>query len=134
MVTDNLRRLRELAGHLVDPEVAVLIFEALPDALFMVDTGGRIQLVNQQAELLFGYHRSELFDKSIELLVPEAKRDQHVAYRATYTAEPRFRSMGLGLHLTAMRKDGSEFPVEINLSPIVVPLGIFTLAIVRRKS
>lgn len=132
-MANNIEKLRHISSHLVDPEIAVLIFEALPDALFMVDADGSIVLVNHQAELLFGYHRSELFDQPVEMLVPASRREAHVAHRAAYGLAPHSRPMGAGIDLMAVRKDGNEFPVQINLSPIVTPQGVFTLAVVRTK-
>jgi PAS domain S-box-containing protein len=130
-MVDNIERLRQISSHLVDPEIAVLIFEALPDALLMVDGAGAIVLVNHQAELLFGYHRSELFDRAVEILVPDSRREAHIQHRSIYVLEPHPRAMGANLDLMAVRKDGNEFSVKINLSPIVTPQGIFTLAVVR---
>jgi len=94
------------------------VIESAPDAMVIVNADGEIQLVNHQTETLFGYTREELIGQYHELLIPEQIRDRHRAHRATYAANPRVRPMGEGLELFARRKDGSEFPVEISLSPL----------------
>jgi len=94
------------------------LLETVPDALVGVDRAGMIRLVNRQAESLFGYGREDLIGASIEMLVPESVRQVHRAHRAGYDAAPRTQPMGTGLRLIGRRADGSEFPVEIALSPM----------------
>lgn len=94
------------------------LVESAPDALLVVNGGGVIELVNRQAELLFGYSRQDLVGRHIDLLVPDRARSVHPAHRARYFSDPRTRPMGVGLALTARRKDGSEVPVDISLSPL----------------
>ncbi|MHB8340224.1 MAG: PAS domain S-box protein, partial [Mycobacteriales bacterium] len=89
---------------------------AAPDATFGVDAAGKIVTANPQAERLFGYDTDELIGRAVDLLVPAASRTKHAKLRAGYAEEPTFRSMGQGQSLSAVRKDGSEFPVEISLS------------------
>jgi len=96
------------------------LLEAAPDAIVVAHPDGRIVLVNAQAEALFGYARAELVGEPVEVLVPERARAAHGPHRARFAAAPATRPMGAGLSLTARRKDGSEAPVEISLSPIEV--------------
>src|SRR5579871_4636037 len=94
------------------------LLESAPDAIVIVDAEGRIAIVNQQAEAVFGYGREELLGQPIELLIPSRFRQHHVAERREYTGAPHTRPMGAGLELYGQRKDGSEFPVEVSLSPL----------------
>ena len=107
------------------------ILEAAPDGIVETDSTGRIVLLNQVAEKMFGYSRDELLGQSIEALVPQAVRGQHTHHRSSYTAQPQTRPMGSGLRLQAQRKDGSLFPVEISLSPNRTDDGLHVIAIVR---
>lgn len=94
------------------------LIESTPDAIFAVDKNGIIVLLNSQTEKIFGYSRGELLGQSVETLVPERFRELHVGHRAKYSSEPRARPMGTGLDLYGRRKDGSEFPIDISLSPL----------------
>jgi protein-histidine pros-kinase len=94
------------------------LLESAPDPIVIVARDGRIVLVNRQAEEQFGYDRQALVGQLVEILVPERFRTAHVGHRERYGAEPRPRPMGAGMELFARRKDGSEFPVEISLSPM----------------
>jgi PAS domain S-box-containing protein len=110
---------------------AAEVLDAAPDALVLVDQQGRIVLVNDQTERLFGYRRHELLDRHVELLVPERFQGAHPGLRLGYSKEARARPMGAGLDLFARRRDGSEFPAEISLSPIDTPEGRLVMAAVR---
>ena len=96
------------------------VLEATPDALVMVDGEGKILLVNRQMDAMFGYKRLEILGQSVDQLLSERLRAKHPLHRAGYLRDPHIRPMGEGLELFAMRKDGSEFPVEISLSPLEV--------------
>ncbi|WP_455385982.1 sensor histidine kinase [Acidihalobacter prosperus] len=124
------RRQGELAVHASESRFRGLL-DAAPDAFVIVDEGGRITLVNEQTERWFGYTRDELIGQPVEVLVPERYRESHVAYRDGYLETPKLRSMGAGLDLHAARKDGSEFPVEISLSPLHTEQGQLVIGIVR---
>lgn len=107
------------------------LLEAAPDAILEVDSQGRIVLINQTAEKMFGYGRDELMGLNVETLVPESMRGGHVRHRTSYAAHPQMRPMGTGLELHAQRKDGSLFPVEISLSPNPGEEGGRVIALVR---
>lgn len=95
-----------------------LVVESAPNGIVMVDAAGRIVLVNEQTERYFGYQREEMLGQQIEMLIPERMRSRHPDYRAGFVNEHQARAMGLGRSLYGLRKDGSEFPVEIGLSPV----------------
>lgn len=105
-----------------------LAVEAAPSGMVMTDSDGRIMLVNADAERLFGYDREELVGRPIEMLLPERFRRRHPALRAGFLENASPRPMGADRELFALRKDGTEVPVEIGLSPIVTPDGAMILA------
>ncbi|HEX5431651.1 MAG TPA: PAS domain-containing sensor histidine kinase [Bryobacteraceae bacterium] len=107
------------------------LLESAPDAIIEFDEEGRVVLVNRMAERLFGYKREELLGQTVESLIPEALRGGHIRHRAKYASHPVTRPMGAGLKLRARRRDGSNFPVEISLSPTKSESGIHVTAIVR---
>ena len=94
------------------------LLEIAPDAIVIVDKGGRIVLANSQTENLFGYKRQEIINEMVDRLVPERFRSRHAAQRNGFFAEPHMRPIGTGLELFGMRKDGVEFPIEISLNPL----------------
>ena len=105
--------------------------EAAPDAVVIVDQDGKIVRVNGQAERMFGHGRDELMGQEVEILMPERFRDSHRGQLTAFVAHPSTRPMGPALELWGLRKDGSEFPVEISLSPIPDREGILVASIVR---
>jgi PAS domain S-box-containing protein len=107
------------------------LFEAAPDAIVLVNDEGHILRINRQTEIMFGYSRAELFDKPVEVLLPPRFRGRHVTHRSAYLAEPRQRSMGADLELYGLRKDGSEFPVDIVLSPLQAGDRLFVVTVIR---
>ncbi|HXD87049.1 MAG TPA: PAS domain S-box protein [Urbifossiella sp.] len=107
------------------------LLEAVPDALVIIDSLGRIAFVNGETERLFGYRRDELLGREIELLVPERLRPGHVAQRDSFLAAPRIRPIGQGLELTGQHKDGHEVAVEISLSPLQTDGRVLVVASIR---
>jgi protein-histidine pros-kinase len=116
----------------VFPSGAVTLIEAAPDAMLIADRLGRVVLVNAQVEVLFGYARAELVGQSVERLVPERFRAEHAVYLDRYFENPTTRPIGArGQPLFGRRKDGSEFPAEISLSPLKRDDGTYAIACVR---
>jgi PAS domain S-box-containing protein len=107
------------------------VLEAAPDAMLTVAPDGRITMVNSETERLFGYPREELVGQKIEILLPARLRIDHVAHRRHFHEQPKRRPMGLGIDLVARRKDGSEFPTEISLSPLTSEEGLSVIVAVR---
>ncbi len=120
-ITDRKKAERKFRG----------LLESAPDAMVIVARDGRIALVNSQLERLFGYPREELLGKSVDILVPQRYRGHHFKHRAGFFTQPRARAMGAGLELYGQRRDGSEFPVEISLSPLETEEGLFASGAIR---
>lgn len=111
-----------------------ILIEAAPDAMVLADAEGVIRLVNRRTEELFGYPREELIGESVEVLLPFSLRARHVGHRGSYALDPRVRPMGAALELSARRRDGSSFPVEVSLSPLETDSGLLVSAAVRDVS
>lgn len=107
------------------------LLESAPDALVIVAADGRITLANTQTDQMFGYRREDLIGREIEMLIPPRFRGGHHRYRTGFFAEPRVRQMGVGLELWGLRRDGTEFPVEVSLSPLDTEQGLYVSAAVR---
>lgn len=107
------------------------VLESAPDAMVIIDHHGKMAVVNGQAEEMFGYTRKQMLGREIEMLLPNALRDRHISHRAGYAATPTLRPMGTNLELCGQRIDGSEFPVEISLSPFVSAAGAFVSSVIR---
>jgi PAS domain S-box-containing protein len=107
------------------------LLESAPDAMIIVNETGEIVLVNHQTETLFGYKKEELINQQVEILIPAHLSQKHSRHRSDYFKHPKIRSMGTGLELFAVRKDGTRFPVEISLSPLETAEGTLVSAAIR---
>lgn len=107
------------------------LLDAVPDAMIVVGTDGRMLVVNTVAVQMFGYPRAQLIGRPVEMLLPERHRARHRKHRKGYAAGPGLRAMGIGMELTALRSDGAEVPVEITLSPIKTPSGTLVVGAIR---
>src|SRR5271170_1742954 len=115
-------------------DLARSALEAAPDAMIIIDDAGIIRFANRQVSALFGYSPGEVIGKPVEHLMPERFRDRHVAHRQNYTSHVRVRPMGVGLDLFGRRRDGTQFPVEISLSPVEDAGKVFVAAAIRDVS
>jgi PAS domain S-box-containing protein len=107
------------------------LLESTPDGIVMANPTGHIVIANSQAESLFGYEPGELRGKPVDILLPERYRRAHVGHRSSYFLQPRKRAMGSGLDLSGVRKDGTEFPIEISLSPLRTEENAFVMSAIR---
>lgn len=127
--------IRQVRSDIINREAGERKFRALldaaPDATIIADEKGIIRMINKQAEDLFDYTRKEMTGQPVEILVPAALHAAHVHHRNTFMKTARLRAMGAGLELFAVKKDSSQFPVEISLSPIHTDEGLMVIASVR---
>jgi len=107
------------------------LLESAPDAMVIVDVNGVIRIINSQTEVMFGYRRDELYGQKVEMLIPERFRQPHLGHRANYFSNPKTRSLGAGVELFGLHKDGREFPVDISLSPLHTEEGMLVTAAIR---
>lgn len=119
---------------MLSSELVRSVLDSAPDAMLLIDETGRIVFANRQVSALFGYQSEELSGEFVEALLPERFRGRHVGHRSDYARNTRLRPMGSGLDLFARRKDASEFPVEISLSPAADATGAFIVAAIRDTS
>jgi len=138
MENEPLSKLKEIStalevyDALADPALVQQILDVLPDALLIADIAGRICMVNQQLELLFGYPRSMLLGEKFDILLPPEVRERHTGHFEQYFENPTVRPMNSSKALSGIRRDGREVKVQISLGPIVSGRGMLGLALIRR--
>lgn len=130
--TSNLEN-KIVEEMLLTPDLGIEYIKHSEHATIAVNNKATIILVNRSAELMFGYHKSELIGQQIEILLPDDVKKKHEGHRNGYMKKPRSRPMGSGIFLKGRHKDGSEIPVDINLIPVPNSAGMITIAEISRK-
>jgi PAS domain S-box-containing protein len=134
-ISDNIAKLKQLEPLIMNAELGLVFFDQNSYAVVIVDENFMIVLVNTKAELLFGYHRSEMLNHNVNMLLPQGLIEKHKAYQVSYDDDPRPRLMGAGITgLKARKKNGREVEVEIELLPVSTAKGRYTIATVRRRA
>ncbi len=123
--------MQKIVKQTKDEEKLRMLLESVPDSLVFVDRDGKFVMVNEQTERLFGYPRKEILGRNVEMLMPERFRERHHKFVAEYFLTPQSRTLGVGLDLYGLTRDGREFPVDISLSPIEINEGVFVIADIR---
>lgn len=118
---------------LIGPDVGTEYLKQTSHAVIAVNAEAKIVLVNRSAELMFGYHKSELLGQKLEILLPDNLKDKHEHHRNTFMNQPRSRPMGIGLDLKAKHKNGNEISVDIHLIPVPNTKGMITIAEISKK-
>lgn len=136
----DLDKLREVGRNLLDPELAMVMVDQAVPAIVVVRDDLTIFFLNQAAEVMTGYHRTELWGKHVNVLVPEELREKHSAHVAEYMRDPKKRTMGLGLtglsvnlDIKLLTKSGQVVSVETSLNPVVSEQGRFVVVTIRRR-
>lgn len=125
---------RKLSDVEIDPGIFAQIIDSLPDGLIVINEAGRIQLVNAQVELTFGYHRSKLIGEPVHMLLATELAEAHSAHLRRFFESPSARPMNLAKHLPGRHSSGRSITVQISIGPLIAEAGVFGLAIVRRVS
>jgi PAS domain S-box-containing protein len=129
--TEDISERRRMEATLREGEATIrTLLETAAQAILAVDARGAVVLANRMAEQMFGYGRKELLEMPLEMLLPERSREQHLSHRAGFAANARSRPMGIGLDLQGLRKDGTEFPIEVSLSTVATGRGPLAVAFV----
>jgi PAS domain S-box-containing protein len=124
---------KTVAEYLLGPDLGIEIIKHSQHGFIGVNSNGHIILVNRSAELMFGYHKSELVGQPLEILLPDSLKEKHKEHRNGFMDKPRDRPMGVGLDLKAKHKDGTEISIDINLIPGPSVKGLITIAEISRK-
>src|SRR3990167_1121931 len=119
-------------GNIKSKESGLLkLIDIIPDSIVIVGTDGKIKYVNSQTQDMFGYRTDELIGKEVEILMPARFRNRHVSHRENYTSKPTTRPMGSELKLFGRKKDNSEFPIDIMLSPVEIDGNKLVISVIR---